>query len=245
MTRSYDEGRIAYSLFKERYRSPTLELVIPAVFAGFAMIPAFLADSKFTLFGLAVASIPLVSVPETIALSLMLRNIVYVMGDHMNTGSFVSYLLMPIGRGRLFLWLLVSDVLVPLVIWLLSGLVYYLGSGYLGFFLILASVFTAGFLVTSSVILLLTLVLRSPGSVTLVSLFSLGSVFGVGGLAPIALGEGSYYLTAPLNPFTLLLLYEKGVSHTFLALVEGVLVDLMASLLIFAVSYMRFRVLEP
>ncbi len=177
-------GGILRLVLKERYKSPTLELAVPAMLVGNVFVPAYLERGGFQLYGLVLAFVPLINVSETTAFALALRNVVFVTAEYIYQGYVASFLTMPITRRRFFAYTYFADVLVPLGIFLAVETFYLLISGLLNDYTIsLLIIFSGGYLFSSSFVLLLSLILRSPGASVLAAGFSLGAVFIGGGIA--------------------------------------------------------------
>ncbi len=235
-------------IFNERYRDPTLQLIVPVMIATNVFFPAFLAQGGFKPFALILAGIPVINVSETLAFSLALRNIIFVLGDHIFNNSIVSFLMMPVKRTHLFLLFLLNDIGIPYVIWLLTTVFYLvsLGVGLNGVVMAIIEVFTSGYLFSSSFILMTTLKIRSPGATALVSVFVLGSLFIFGGLGGYELilsnsvfGE---YVTAPMNPYVSLLgYYVTGRSYLLGIASLGAFVDFILGTVFILWSLIMFR----
>ena len=238
-------------LFKERYKDPTLQLIIPTVITGYLFVPAFLIRGDFLSYALVVESIPLISIPESITFSIALRNIVFVFGDHMNSGSIVSFLMLPVKRATFFLFTYICDVLFPYVIWAITYFWYFYEFDYLNnLVIILALVFTSGYFFSTSVVLFYTVILRSSGASTLASLFTLGSIFIVGGFGNYELitsSSSALNFTAFMNPYPLVLAYSIRPTYFSFLLTyinNGVITDFVLALILLLVSFIRFKVME-
>ncbi len=116
-------------VFKERYREPTLELVLPTMLVSNIFLSAFYERGAFSVLGIVLAMIPIISVSETLAFSIGLRNVVFVTGDHLYKGSIISFITTPVTRGELFAFIYFSDVVVPILLWTLTTELYSLLSG--------------------------------------------------------------------------------------------------------------------
>ncbi|MFP3201704.1 MAG: hypothetical protein RXR43_05500 [Sulfolobus sp.] len=238
-------------LFKERYKDPTLQLIIPTIISGYLFVPAFLIKGDFLSYALVVGSIPLISIPESITFSIALRNIIFVFGDHMNSGSIVSFLLLPIKRTTFFLFTYTCDVLIPYTIWIITYLWYFYEFNYLNsLVIILALIFTSGYFFSTSVVLFYTIILRSSGASTLASLFTLGSIFIVGGFGNYELitsSPSALSFTAFMNPYPLVLAYSIKPTY-FSSLLNyvnsGIITDFALALILLLISFLRFKVME-
>ncbi|GAA5420032.1 hypothetical protein Stok01_01994 [Sulfurisphaera tokodaii] len=236
-------------LFKERYKDPTLQLMLPVILVGYVFIPAFLEKGDFEPYSLVVAYIPLINLSETVTFSLALRNIIFVLGDHLTNGSIVSFLMMPIKRIRFFLYSYILDVVLPYLFWLISNIFYLLDINMINTLTItLMWLYTAGYFFSTSVILFYTLLLRSNGASTLASLFTLGSIFIVGGFGNYTLIESNssfLALTSFMNPYPIILAYSFNPSYTLLNyLMDGVIIDGFLSIILFFISLIIFHRIE-
>ena len=237
-------------LFKERYKDPTLQLILPTILVGYLFIPAFLIRGNLLPYAFVLANIPVISIPETVAVALALRNIIFVLGDHINSGSIVSFLMMPVKRRTFFLMSYFNDVIVPYLMWLVTYFWYIYELGVVNNLAteIFLS-FTSGYFFSTSVILFYTLILRSNGAATLASMFTLGSIFIIGGIGNYEILVGGNYsalsATSFMNVFPLILAQSFNVPISVTTYVfDGVAVDFVLSLFLFLISYLRFRVME-
>jgi hypothetical protein len=238
-------------LFKERYKDPTLQLIIPTIISGYLFVPAFLIRGDFLSYALVVGSIPLISIPESVTFSIALRNIIFVFGDHMNSGSIVSFLMLPIKRTTFFLFTYTCDVLIPYTIWIITYLWYFYEFNYLNSLVItLVLIFTSGYFFSTSVVLFYTIILRSSGASTLASLFTLGSIFIVGGFGNYELitsSPSALSFTAFMNPYPLVLAYSIKPTY-FSSLLNyvnnGIITDFALALILLLISFLRFKVME-
>ncbi|WP_338602868.1 hypothetical protein V6M85_03115 [Sulfolobus tengchongensis] len=236
-------------LFKERYKDPTLQLMLPVMLAGYVFVPAFLEKGQFLDYAIVIAYIPIISLPETIALSLALRNIIFVLGDHLTSGSIVSFLMMPIKRSMFFLMSYVLDVVLPYLFWLVSNYFYLADIEYINALTNLLSLtYTAGYFFSTSVILFYTLLLRSNGASTLASLFTLGSIFIIGGFGNYALVSTDPHLlavTSFMNPYPLLLYYSFTQRQNIIPfLFTGIMIDFVSAIVLAIISFLMFIRLE-
>lgn len=229
-------------LFKERYKDPTLQLMLPTMVIGNIFIPAFLEKGGFQSYALVVAFIPIISLSETIAFALALRNIIFVLGDHLTSGSIVSFLMMPIKRRTFFFMSYFLDVILPYLMWVIVNVLYLLDIGYWNSLTqILTLTFTAGYFFSTNVILFLTLTIRSNGATTLASMFILGSIFIVGGFGNYSLLSTNPFalqFTSFLNPYPLLLAYAISSNVMYLGYaINGVVVDSILAIILLVISY--------
>ncbi|BCU67686.1 hypothetical protein HS7_11230 [Sulfolobales archaeon HS-7] len=238
-------------VLRERYRDPTLQLVIPTLLVGNIFIPVFLADDQFKVYALALSMIPVLNTAETLTFALVLRNVIFVFGDHIYTNSVVSFLMLPVSRRSYFLTSLLSDVGIPYVLWLLTTLLYLWGSGTLNVISELAILsFTVGLLFSSSILFLLVMSLRNPGTVTISSLLLLGGIFGFGGLGVyyLAISVHNLWITGLagiMNPFILDLGYGATFKLEFIyELVIALIAESLLSILILSFAYRMFREME-
>ena len=177
-------GGILRLVLKERYKAPTLELMVPAIVVGNVFIPAYLERGGFQLYGLVLAFIPLINVSETAVFALALRNVVFVTVEHLYQGYLSSFLTMPISRLRFFVYTYFADILFPLVIYWIVETLYLSASGIFNpYSLSMLIIFTAGYLFSSNFLLAVSILVRSPGASVLTTGFSLGSIFIGGGIA--------------------------------------------------------------
>jgi hypothetical protein len=116
-------------VYRERYREPTLELVVPTMLVSNVFLVAFYERFGFQLLGVVLAFVPLISVSETLAFSLGLRNLIFVTGEHLYDGSMISFLTYPLRRETLFFFIYISDVVLPLLMWVFTTLTYSMLSG--------------------------------------------------------------------------------------------------------------------
>ncbi|ARM74830.1 hypothetical protein [Acidianus manzaensis] len=245
MMRSRD-FQIFNVIFKERYREPTLELVIPTMLISNIFISAFYERGYFQLLGLVLSFIPIISVSETLAFALSLRNIIFVTGDHISRGSIISFLTMPIKREKLFIYIYISDIIFPLLFWLITLEIYIFLSG-IKIPSLLILTFVSGFFFIENFIMLLTLILKSSGIATLVSLFSSGIIFLFGGiLSYYDILYHNYfmtYFTSFANPYVLWIEDSLGKNFTP-EILSGIIIDGILSLIFVIISYIRFKVIE-
>ena len=232
-------------IFKERFREPTLEFIIPLMLSSNVFINAFYERGNFTIYGIILAFIPLISVSETMAFALALRNIIFVTGDHIYRGSIISFLTFPIKRTDLFLMMYFSDVITPYIIWLSTTEAYILMSGIpVPQFLIL--IYTIGYFFTENIILSIALTFKSAGIATLLSSFIIGLLFIFGGMLNYyELVQGYHVLgiTSSLNPYVLLL-YEAVNRKTLPCIYEGITIELIIATVTFFFSLNKFKRLE-
>ncbi|MEM0073039.1 hypothetical protein [Metallosphaera sp.] len=233
-------------VLKERYREPTLELVLPLMLVSNVFLSAFYERGDFNLLGVVLSFVPIIGVSETLAFALGLRNVVFVSGDHIHQGSIISFLMMSIRRETLFFFLYVSDVVLPLAFWILTTSTYSLLSGIPVPALLLLT-YVGGYLFSLNLVLLLTIYLRTPGLVVLISFFSLGSVFVFGGaINYYELIEGnlsSLFFSSFSNPYVLWIAYSLG-RNLISQIYVGVAVDLSLALIFLLMSFKAFRVIE-
>jgi hypothetical protein len=242
--------RLFRVVLKERYKSPTLELMVPAIIAGNLMIPAFLIRGGFQLYGLVLAFVPMINVSETAVLALALRNIIFVTGEHVYQGFISSFLTSPVTRTKFFLMVYLSDVVVPISLYWIVETLYSLSAGILNPYSIsLFVVFTGGYLFTSGVIYLATLILKSPGASVLTSMFVLSAIFVGGGVGEVGLiiskDLGLLYLTSWMNPYVIAIaetVLPASVNETLAsALTLGTVVDFALGIALFVASLVLFR----
>ncbi|AWS00407.1 hypothetical protein [Metallosphaera hakonensis] len=230
-------------VFRERYREPTLELVLPTMLVANVFLSAFYERGDFGLLGVVLGFTPVISVSETLAFALGLRNVIFVTGDHMYKGGIISFLTMPASRTTLFLYIYFTDVVVPWILWFLTSLLYSLLSGIAVPWLLLAT-FTSGYLFSLNVVFLLTVLLRSPGVTTLASMFTLGSIFVFGGALGyyqiIQGGTGLLYLTSFANPYVLWIADSLG-KDLLPQITTGVVMELGLALIALVVGFVKFR----
>ncbi|AAK41503.1 Hypothetical protein SSO1265 [Saccharolobus solfataricus P2] len=139
-------------IFKERYRQPTLELVIPTMLVSNVFISAFYARGVFNYYGLVLAFVPLISVSETLTFALALRNIIFVTGDHIYRGSIISFMMMAIKRISLFFFTYFCDVILPYLFWLFTTELYiFLSNIPVPQYLVL--IYTVGYFFTENIVL--------------------------------------------------------------------------------------------
>ncbi|AGJ61930.1 hypothetical protein [Saccharolobus islandicus] len=241
-SRSFQIFRV---IFKERYRQPTLELVIPTMLVSNIFITAFYARGLFNTYGLVLAFIPLISVSETLAFALALRNIIFVTGDHIYRGSIISFIMIPIKRISLFFFTYFCDIVLPYLFWLFTTEIYILLSGIpVPQYLIL--VYTVGYFFTENIILLTALSFKSGGIVTLLSGTILGILFIFGGIA----GYYGIMTNSPLTPIATIsnpyvfLIYEAISQKQVTYLNVGIYSEVIISLILFFVSLQKFRMME-
>ena len=242
-------GSILRLVMKERYKSPTLELIVPAIIVGNVFIPAYLERGGFKPYGLALAFVPLINISETATFALALRNVVFVTIEHIYQGYLATFLTMPISRGRFFLYVYLADVVVPLVIFWTVEVLYLYSSSLLNPYTVsLLIIFTVGYLFSSSLLLLISLTLKSPGASVLSAVFSLGAIFIGGGMAEYYLIESGRLRVVPfvswMNP------YVAAIAETVLggakahelavSLTVGVLTDLTLAMVLLLSSYLIF-----
>ncbi|BDC17953.1 hypothetical protein [Acidianus sp. HS-5] len=232
-------------IFKERFREPTLEIVIPIMLSSNVFINAFYERGNFTIYGIMLAFIPLISVSETIVFSLALRNIIFVTGDHIYRGSIISFLTFPIKRISLFLMMYFSDVIIPYILWLTTTEAFILFSGIpVPQFLVL--IYTVGYFFVEDIILSVALTFRSAGISTLLSSFIVGTLFIFGGMLnyyEIIQGYHGLCITSALNPYVLLL-YEAVSQKSLPCLFGGIIIELVIALLTFVFSLNKFKRME-
>lgn len=236
-------------LFKERYKDPTLQIMIPTMIVGYIFVPAFLERGDFEPYSLVLAFIPIISLSETVSFSLALRNIIFVLGDHLTNGSIVSFLMMPVKRSTFFLMSYFLDIVLPYVFWVVINYLYLLDIGYLNSLTNLLTItYTAGYFFSTSVILFITLLLRSNGASTLASLFTLGSIFIIGGFGNYTLvvnNSPSLAVTSFMNPYPLILAYAFSDSTSLIPLIiEGIVIDFILAGVLFFISLIMFKRLE-
>lgn len=244
--RSSRSFQVLSMVYRERYREPTLELVVPTMLVSNVFLVAFYERFGFQLLGVVLAFVPLISVSETLAFSLGLRNLIFVTGEHLYDGSMISFLTYPLRRETLFFFIYISDVVLPLLMWVFTTLTYSMLSG-VEVPSLLYLTFVAGYLFSENLVLLIILLFRSPGVSTLLSLFLLGGIFVFGGAFNYyQLVQGDVtplYLTSFLNPFVLWIAQSFGKDLTS-EIVSGVVGELALTSLTFLISFLRFRVME-
>lgn len=235
-------------IFNERYRDPTLQLIVPVMIATNVFFPAFLAQGDFRPFALVLAGIPIINVSETLTFALALRNIIFVLGDHIFNNSIVSFLMMPLKRTWLFLLFLFNDIVIPYIMWISTTLLYLvsLGVSLGGVVEDLIEVFSAGYFFSTAFILLAILKVRSPGATALLSVFVLGSMFIFGGLGEyefiLSRNMEDILVTSPMNPYIPLLGYYITGNVSFLGYsVFGSLVDFILGIIFIIVSLIIFK----
>ncbi len=232
-------------IFKERFREPTLEVVVSLMFSSNVFINAFYERGDFSIYGIMLAFIPLISVSETITFALALRNIIFVTGDHIYRGSIVSFLIFPIKRLSLFLIMYFSDVITPYILWLGTTEAFIFFSGIpVPQFLIL--IYTIGYFFVENIILAIALTFRSAGIVTLLSLFIVGVLFIFGGMLnyyEIIQGYHVLSITSALNPYVLLL-YEAVSKKNLPCIDGGILIEVIFSAVFLLYSMNKFKRLE-
>ncbi|QGA68583.1 hypothetical protein [Sulfolobus sp. E11-6] len=232
-------------IFKERYRQPTLELVIPTMLVSNVFITAFYARGVFNIYGLVLAFVPLISVSETLAFALALRNIIFVTGDHIYRGSIISFLMMPIKRINLFFFTYFCDIILPYLYWLSTTELYIFLSGIpVPQYLVL--VYTVGYYFTENIILLTALSFRSGGIVTLLSGTIIGILFIFGGIA----GYYGIITNSPIAPIATIsnpyvfLIYEAISQKQVAYLNVGIYSEALISVVLFSVSLLKFKKME-
>ena len=234
-------------IFRERYREPTLELVVPTMLVANIFLSAFYERGNFSLLGVVLGFTPVISVSETLAFALGLRTAIFVTGDHVYKGSIISFLTMPVRREILFVYIYLSDVVLPWFLWLLTSVLYSSLSGIAVPSLILAT-FTAGYFFSLNVVLLLTILLRSPGVATLTSMFVLGSIFVFGGaLGYYQILEGNtslLYLSSFANPYVLWIADSLG-KNLVPQIITGIWTEVFVAVITLMISFTKFRGLEP
>jgi hypothetical protein len=237
-------------VLKERYKSPTLELIVPAMIAGNVMIPAFLIRGGFQPYGLVLSFIPMINVSETAAIALALRNVIFVTGEHVHQGFVSSYLTMPVSRTSFFLMTMVSDVVIPLFVFLAIETVYLDLAGILNpYSSSMLIIFSAGYLFSTGVIYLTTFLLKSPGASVLTSIFFLSAIFVGGGVGEFGLLISRNLNFLPLvswtNPYVIAVAETLLPSRYFGALTNaltlGVLIDLILGALLYVITLLYFR----
>ena len=236
-------------LFKERYKDSTLQLIIPTMIVGYIFIPAFLEKGDFEPYSLVISFTPIISLSETIAFSLSLRNIIFVLGDHLTNGSIVSFLMMPVKRITFFFYSYFLDVVLPYLFWVATNYFYLADIGCINPLTNLLSLtYTAGYFFSTAVILFLTLFLKSNGASTLASMFALGSIFLVGGFGNYSLVQNNspgLSITSFMNPYPLLLAYSFKQSSTLLSFIyNGIAMDFVLALILILVSLFLFKRIE-
>lgn len=242
-------GGILRLVLKERYKSPTLELMVPAIVVGNVFIPAYLERGGFQLYGLVLAFIPLINVSETATFALALRNVVFVTVEHLYQGYLASFLTMPISRLRFFVYTYFADVLFPLLIYWAVEALYLLSSGLLDpYSLSMLIIFTAGYLFSSNFLLAVSILVRSPGASVLTTGFSLGSIFIGGGIAEYYLITTDRVSSLPVISWTNP--YVAAVAETVLhggkaaavaaSLTVGVVADVVLAIILLAFSIWQF-----
>lgn len=234
-------------IFKERYREPTLELTLPTMLISNIFITAFYERSNFQLLGIVLAFIPLISVSETLAFALSLRNIIFVTGDHISRGSIASFLIMPIRREKLFLFMYFCDVILPYLFWLLNTEIYLLLSNIQVDPLILLT-YTMGFFFTENLILTITLYFKSTGITTIISLFLIGILFIFGGaLEYYELLYNHYYalyFSSFANPYVPWIFETVGTINLLPQIFSGIILDGIISIVLLIISFVKFTRLE-
>jgi hypothetical protein len=233
-------------IFKERYRGPTLEIMLSMMIVSNIFLTAFYARGLFSLYGIVLAFIPLISVSETIAFAIGMRNVIFVTGDHMSRQAIISFLTFPISRIKLFFFTYISDLIIPYLCWLASTEVYVLLSG-INVSQGLVIVYTIGYFFSLNIILLITLTLRSSGLVTLSSGFVLGILFIFGGIAEyyeiISKSISLANVLSFANPYVILVYEAIQNSHVnYFNL--GVTIELIASIALLIISIIRFKEME-
>ncbi len=237
-------------VLKERYKSPTLELIVPAIIAGNVMIPAFLIRGGFQPYGLVLSFIPMINVSETAAIALALRNVIFVTGEHVYQSFVSSYLTMPVSRTSFFLMVLCSDVVIPLFAFLALETVYLDLAGILNpYSSSMLIIFSAGYLFSTGVIYLTTFLLKSPGASVLTSIFLLSAIFVGGGVGEFGLLISNNLDFLPLiswtNPYVIAVAETLLPSRYFGALANaltlGVLIDLILGALLYVITLLYFR----
>lgn len=223
--------------------------MLPVMLAGYVFIPAFLEKGAFLPYALVVSYIPIISLPETIALSLALRNIIFVLGDHLTSGSIVSFLMMPVKRSTFFLMSYTLDIILPYLFWLISNYFYLADINYInGLTNLLSLTYTAGYFFSTTVILFLTLLLKSNGASTLASMFTLGSIFIIGGFGNYSLASTNpsvLGITSFMNPYPLLLYYSFTPNPVIISfLMNGIIVDFIIAIILSIISFIMFLRLE-
>ncbi|MBP1357966.1 MAG: hypothetical protein JZD40_05725 [Sulfolobus sp.] len=240
-------------MFKERYKDPVLQLIIPITLVGFIYVPLFLERGNLQSYALVLSLVPMINISETLIFTIALRNIIFVFGDHLKNYSVYTYLTMPITRSKYFLFSFIVDVMIPYIIWIASLFAYAFMSGIFEFsrFYILLSIiaYTAGYLFSTSLILLYTVTLKSSGGVVLLSFFSLGAIF-LGGGASLyyasLTGRNSIVpLISFMNPFIPLIAYASTGDYFYLtAYTIGCVIDFAVAGIVFLISYLIFINME-
>ncbi|QKR00957.1 hypothetical protein GWK48_02730 [Metallosphaera tengchongensis] len=209
-------------------------------------LTAFYERSGFQPLGIVLSFVPVISVSETLAFAIGLRNLVFVTGDHLYRGSIISFLTMPVKRELLFLFVYVTDNFVPLAIWVLTEFLYSYLSG-IGVPSLLLVTFVVGYFFSENLVFFLTLLFRSPGVSTLLAMFILGGVFVFGGaILYYQLLQGAttgLYALSFSNPFVLWIANSLG-KDLVPEIVTGLLVDGILGTLFLLVDFMMFRRLE-
>ncbi|AOL16640.1 hypothetical protein BFU36_07925 [Sulfolobus sp. A20] len=238
--------QILKMIFKERYREPTLEVIFSTMIVSNVFITAFYARALFSLYGIVLAFIPLISVSETIAFAIGMRNIIFVTGDHIARQTIVSFLTFPISRIKLFSFIYITDLLVPYLCWLSSTEIYILLSGIdvpQGLILL----YSIGYFFSLNLILLITLTMRSSGLVTLFSGFVLGVLFVFGGIAEyyeiISNNLSLANIISFANPYVILL-YQAIRNSNINYFNFGVIIEFITSLVLLVISIIKFKELE-
>ena len=242
-------GGILRLVLKERYKAPTLELMVPAIVAGNVFIPAYLERGGFQLYGLVLAFVPLINVSETATFALALRNVVFVTIEHMYQGYLASFLTMPVSRLRFFVYTYFADILFPLVIYWIVETLYLSASGILNpYSLSMLIIFTAGYLFSSNFLLAVSMLIRSPGASVLTTGFSLGSIFIGGGIAEYYLITTDRVNSLPIiswtNPYVVAIaetvLHGSKVVVLADSLTVGVIVDVVLAIILLIFSLWQF-----
>lgn len=241
-------------MFKERYKDPVLQLVVPITLIGFIYVPLFLERGNLQPYALVLSFVPIVNITETLIFTIAMRNIIFVFGDHLKNYSVYTYLTMPITRSKYFLFSFIVDVMIPYMIWIASFFAYGYMSGIFEFsllFYILLSIiaYTAGYLFSTSLVLLYTVTLKSSGGVVLLSFFSLGAIFLGGGASlyyAFLTGRNSIVpLISFMNPFIPLIAYASVGDYFYLtAYTIGCVIDFAVAGIVFLISYLIFINME-
>lgn len=242
LSRSFQIFKVIY---KERYRRPTLELVIPAMLISNIFVAAFYARGLFSTYGIILSFIPLISVSETIAFSLALRNVIFVTGDHIYRGSIISFLTMPIRRSKLFLFIYFSDIILPYLFWISTTEIFILLSS-IPVPSILLVTYTIGYFFAENLILLITLTFKSPGIVTLISGFALGILFIFGGIVVYydIIYKSPYVGIASFSNPYVALLYSAITQKPTPYIITGLVIELFLGLMFLITSFIKFKNME-
>lgn len=233
-------------IFRERYREPTIEIVFPFMMASNIFLPAFSERGFFQTYAIVLALFPIISVSETIAFALGLRNIIFVTGNHIYRGSIIPFFMLPIKRSAIFFMMYFSDVVFPYILWLLSLEFYLIISGiYVPSIIIIT--FTCGYFFIENIIYLISLTFKSEGISTLLSIFTSGIIFIFGGILnyELIISNSSLLLLSSFsNPFIILLAQYEENKDMLIFLLSGLLTESVISTFALLYSYIRFVRLE-